>query len=155
MTEALLQPLAERQGCNGALEVTAHACTLLDDTYCQALERLSRGSPPCYPSCTNDSCALDATLELSVQDEEAAGVERGEEGRGSQARPWRAGSGLRQAWCGGTLQPEAGAKQERVRQERLSAAAKQCVREVDGGLDEVVGLDAIKQVRGCRCMLRL
>jgi hypothetical protein len=151
LTEALLRPLIERQPGHPALEITAAVCTLLDDTYGQALERLTRGSPGCIPSGTTTSCALEATLEVDAEDGEAAELEPGE-GWGSQAPPRRAGPGLQEAWRGGIQQaeaPAAGTKQQRLRQDMLSAAARECMRKVAGGLDEVVGLDAIKQVRGC------
>lgn len=136
VAEALLRPLLEEQPGDGGLALTAAACTLLEDTYSQAVERLTRGGGLCSADSSHDA---EGTRNTGEEEEE------GEEGAaggglfGAQRRS--AGAGLLEAR--GTA--GAGRQQQAQERRRLSAVAQECVQEVAGSLDEVVGLQAIKQ----------
>ncbi|EFN56624.1 hypothetical protein CHLNCDRAFT_144400 [Chlorella variabilis] len=134
VAEALLRPLLEEQPGDGGLALTAAACTLLEDTYSQAVERLTRGGGLCSADSSHDA---EGTRNTGEEEEE------GEEGAaggglfGAQRRS--AGAGLLEAR--GTA--GAGRQQQAQERRRLSAVAQECVQEVAGSLDEVELREAV------------
>ena len=135
--EALLAPLAAEAPGDGDVALAAAACALLEDTYSQAIERLTRGGP-----CGGGGHR--AGTQLSEEEGTGGGCE-------DSTQLWGGGCvGLGELRGGPAARGGGG-------RGAVPAAAQACLREVQGSLDEVVGLAAIKQARkrvlvvfGCR-----
>lgn len=123
--EALLGPLQEQFPEHPGLSAAAATCSLLDDTFGEAIERLSRSGA----FAGTDSSDADATAVLEAGRDRAGGAGL----RG-------VGAGLLEAH-GGSVGPTQESRQH------PPAPALSFLREVAGSLDAVVGLDAIKQAR--------
>ncbi|KAL4444228.1 hypothetical protein ABPG75_011965 [Micractinium tetrahymenae] len=144
--EALLRPLVEGGDCGEGADaaVAAATCALLQETYSAAIERLT-------------GCASsDGEAVAEEEEEEADGSAAsegcaqllpggGDWGGGARGAPRRAADAgqveaRRRAGAGGSGGGSGGKEQQ-----GLVALGRRCLREVQGSLDEVVGLDAIKQ----------
>lgn len=120
VAEALLAPLAEAApgSEDPTVACTLHACSLMADTYTQAVERLSR-------------CGGSTQLSEEGSDD-ADGTQLGDGSGGGEL-------GIRVGGGGSSGEGKGG----------VPAVAQRCLRQVEGSLDEVVGLAAIKQASGC------
>ena len=123
VAEALLRPLAEAAPGDAEVAVAATSCRMLQETYSLALERCNRGGF-CggFDGSAADSEEAEGTQQLRCAD---AGL--------AEARRASAAGG--------------GGSRERGQGQQQPGVAQRCMREVQGSLDEVVGLAAIKQVR--------
>jgi hypothetical protein len=123
VAEALLRPLAEAAPGDADVAVAATCCRMLQETYSLALERCNSGGF-CggFDGSAADSEEAEGTQQLRCAD---AGL--------AEARRASAAGG--------------GGGRERGQGQQQPGVAQRCMREVQGSLDEVVGLAAIKQVR--------
>jgi hypothetical protein len=121
VAEALLAPLAEAALGDADVAVAATCCRMLQETYSLALERCNRGGFIGFDGSAADSEEAEGTQQLRCADA----------GLADARRTSGAGGGGR----------EHGQGQQRP------GVAQRCMREVEGSLDEVVGLAVIKQVR--------
>ncbi len=120
--EALLAPLAAESPGDPDIALAAAACLQLADTYSQAIDWLTKGG---------SAAAHRAGTQLSEEEGTGGGSEDGTQlwgGGGVGVGELRGGAAAR----GGGAVP---------------AAAQACLKEVQGSLDEVIGLTAIKQAR--------
>lgn len=121
VSEALLAPLSEAAAGGEGTDMclAAAACTALADTFTEAVERLSRSGGLAAATAAGST-------QLSEGWAEPDGTQLG---AGPEPVGVRVGGG------GGDGGERGG----------VSAVAQRCLREVSGSLDEVVGLEAIKQ----------
>ncbi|KAI7838586.1 hypothetical protein COHA_007657 [Chlorella ohadii] len=118
--EALLAPLAAESPGDPDIALAVAACAQLADTYSQAIDWLTKGG---------SAAVHRAGTQLSEEEGTGGGSEDGTQLWGS------GGVGLGEL-RGGAAARSGGA---------MPAAAQACLKEVQGSLDEVIGLTAIKQ----------
>lgn len=141
--EALLRPLAAGGEGSADAALAAATCALLQETYTAAIDRLTLcgSSHECGAGqeCEDpDGSAASEGCELLQGDGGWAGGAGGLPRRAADAGQMEARRRGRAVGDG-----VGGSKA----QQGLAALGRRCLREVQGGLDEVVGLDAIKQAR--------
>lgn len=133
MQEALIEPLIASSGGCGDAALAAATCALLHETYTAAIDRLTL----CVSS------GGDATGQAGEEhDGSTASEDFGWAGGAGGAPRGAADAGQLEARRGKGAGGGGGGAEE---QRGLVALGRRCLREVQGSLDEVVGLDAIKQ----------
>lgn len=126
--EALLAPLVAEAPGDPDVALVAAACAQLTDTYDRAIHWLTKGGSPGGGSAAGDR----AGTQLSEEEGTGGGSEDG-------TQLW-GGGGVGVAELRGRPAAHGGGSGA------LPAAAQACLKEVQGSLDEVIGLSAIKQV---------